>query len=329
VGSDANAPGHLVGGSMSVGYLKALHAMRTWAFKSSGLVVERFVQAAGYSQTGEEERAVWAAEVEALERAHLFEFPEHLGTLLTLTDNEPHPIKLPFPVIFLDVQFQVRTRNVVNNYLGILLYQKEGEAEATAYAYCDSHYDVSGTEEEMVEFHSKQAVPESLIIDVRYPVGPITFDRFKERVNIKNKEEWEKNHSSSEQGSLQYARSEFRTLNNITLNFLDLLETPDVFLVNIHKDRANARRERHGQAPLPERSVVRVRDSLRRYIYRLESGGAFNYSHAFWVRGHFMHFRSDRYMATGLQGTKKWIEPYVKGEGILIKKDYLMPGVVT
>jgi hypothetical protein len=315
---------------MNTGYLRALHAMRTWAYKAPGLTVERLVQAAGFTSTSQEERAVWDAEVGALEQAHLFEFPEHLGTLLTLTDNEPHPIKLPFPVIFLDVQFQVRTRNAVNEYIGILLCQKEGEEEATAYAYVDSTYNVSGTDDEMVEFHQMGVKDEgNIIIDVRYPVGPVTFDRFKERLNIKNKAEWEKDHKSSDQGSVQYARSEFRTLNNITLNFLDLLETPDVFLVDIHKDRANKRRERHGQAPLPERTVVRVRDSLRRYIDRLESGGAFKYSHAFWVRGHFMHFRSDRYMATGLQGTKKWIEPYVKGDGILIKKDYLMPGAVV
>jgi hypothetical protein len=307
---------------VTLNYPRVLGAMKTWAYKARDLSVKRLVDYAGFTSSPEEERAVWSAEVGALEQAHIFEFPEHVGTLLTLTDNEPHPIKLPFPVIYLDVEFQVRTQKVVNNYIGILLCQKEGEDEATAYAYTDTHYEVSGTEDEMVEFRSSGVSEQGqTIIDVRYPVGPVTFDRLKARVNIKP----ETRGGAELQDSVRYARTEFKTLNNLTLNFLDLLETPDVFLVHMNRRRANERRERHGQIPLPDHSIVRVRDSLRRYIYELESGGAFQYSHAFWVRGHWMHFRSDRYIH--VQGERTWVRPYTKGQGILVQGVYEMPGV--
>jgi len=45
--------------------------------------------------------------------------------------------------------------------------------------------------------------------------------------------------------------------------------------------------------------------------------------HRFIVRGHFRHYRADRFNDE-LKKAPKWIRPYYKGEGIIIKKNYVV-----
>ena len=73
--------------------------------------------------------------------------------------------------------------------------------------------------------------------------------------------------------------------------------------------------------PIPNKKIIIPVGNLKRYIemYR-HSDDSFKYSHQFWVRGHWVTFRHQRYKEA--KGKKKWIYPFVKGEGIMINKKY-------
>lgn len=51
-------------------------------------------------------------------------------------------------------------------------------------------------------------------------------------------------------------------------------------------------------------------------------GDKIRHSHAFWVRGHYRHLKSERFK--NKQGQMIWIPPYIKGNGELLDKVYEM-----
>jgi len=60
---------------------------------------------------------------------------------------------------------------------------------------------------------------------------------------------------------------------------------------------------------------------LRRYISNLKSNGHIDYSHKFWVRGHWRTLKNEKRYKDSV-GKKMWIKPFIKGKGILIDKKY-------
>jgi len=104
-------------------------------------------------------------------------------------------------------------------------------------------------------------------------------------------------------------------------NFLDFLETPDVELITVERsEEQNAKRIKRGKPPIPTVHNVRVTGKLKIYLDKLNSNPDFKYSHQFDVRGHWRTLRSDKWKSKA--GTRIWIPPYIKGEGIYIKKNY-------
>jgi hypothetical protein len=102
---------------------------------------------------------------------------------------------------------------------------------------------------------------------------------------------------------------------------LHFLTNPEVKLLEVHRGKKNKqRRLRQGKRPLPTSFKIRVDGYLKEYINELQSGGSFSYSHRFWVRGHFRTLKADRYKDN--IGTRVWVRPYIKGEGVLINKKY-------
>jgi len=104
-------------------------------------------------------------------------------------------------------------------------------------------------------------------------------------------------------------------------NFIDFLNNPEVELVRIDRtEKQNVKRINKGKLPIHSYDYVKVTGKLKIYLNELQSGGHFNYSHRFWVRGHFRTLRNGRYKDK--VGTKIWIVPYIKGQGILVNKIY-------
>ncbi|KKM92293.1 hypothetical protein LCGC14_1220010, partial [marine sediment metagenome] len=112
-----------------------------------------------------------------------------------------------------------------------------------------------------------------------------------------------------------------RHIRNFFCNFLDFLNCPDVDIVVIERtEKENRKRVLIGKNPIPSQTFIRVKGKLKIYLNELKSAGYFNYSHRFWVRGHFRTLRSPKWK--NKQGTKIWIPPYIKGKGRLIERVY-------
>jgi len=86
----------------------------------------------------------------------------------------------------------------------------------------------------------------------------------------------------------------------------------------------NIKRIRRKQIPIPTRIVIRAKDNFKKYVKKfnddLKDAESRKIGCKFLVMGHYRHFRNEKFK--NVQGTKKWIKPYWKGDGIIIAKEY-------
>ncbi len=108
----------------------------------------------------------------------------------------------------------------------------------------------------------------------------------------------------------------------VACNLIDFLNNPEIEIVEVIKtDSQNKKRICRGKLPIPPTNHVRITGELKIYLDELKSGGHFNYTHKFWVRGHFRTLRNEQRYKDKV-GMRMWILPYIKGKGILINKEY-------
>jgi len=112
-------------------------------------------------------------------------------------------------------------------------------------------------------------------------------------------------------------------------NIIDMVEgnTNDLSVVVIEtKEEQNIKRIKRKKVPIPTRIVIRAKDEFKKYVKKfnsdMEDFGSRKLGYKFLVMGHYRHFRDEKYK--NVKGTKKWIFPYWKGEGIAISKEYLL-----
>lgn len=258
-----------------------------------------------------------------LREAFIYEFDSGITKLLALTDNKSHPIHLPFDTVFLDFELPLNESSFGTRCIGILISASDLELSIDdAWAFCeqrDNSLKVWPVLDKEKVFKAHQKTVESHFPDIDFAARRADSDP-EIREQIQSIDAITTGAEKSWRTYLAAEKSEF----NIVYNFIDLLETPDVDIIPINRVKANARRVRQGLLPLPDGARVVARRDLRRYIYQLEEEKAFQYSYAFWVRGHFRHFRNERYTSSGKRFTKIWVKPYIKGHGVLIKKKYIL-----
>ncbi len=118
-------------------------------------------------------------------------------------------------------------------------------------------------------------------------------------------------------------------LRMLVCNIIDMVEenTDDLSIVTIETTKEqNVNRIRRKQIPIPTRIVIRAKDNFKKYIKLFNSDmadartGKLGYK--FLVMGHYRHFRDEKFK--NVKGTKKWIKPYWKGEGMAIAKEYIL-----
>lgn len=114
----------------------------------------------------------------------------------------------------------------------------------------------------------------------------------------------------------------FRFLRNFLMNFILFINDPEIELV-VHKrgEKNRLRRIRERKIPLPSSRKIRIIGKLKKYVDSVSHGlkkGKFNYR--FWVSGHYRTLRSDKFKHK--KGQIIRIEPYIKGEGVLLKRTY-------
>jgi len=105
-------------------------------------------------------------------------------------------------------------------------------------------------------------------------------------------------------------------------NIIDFLNERDVIYVDhTTSDKTNKNRVKRGKLPKPDYKAIRVTNELKIQLDKILSNDEINYTHKFFVRGHFRVLRnSDKYKEN--TGKRIWIAPYIKGNGVLINKTY-------
>lgn len=129
-------------------------------------------------------------------------------------------------------------------------------------------------------------------------------------------------------------------LRNFIVNFILFYENPEIeYVERTRTKEQQEKRVRRGQMPLPTSYVVKLTGRIRRYAEKLMIRTERTpISHQFEVRGHWRHFwNEDRFKqlyamskeelyANGYQLYEgviiKRIEPFRKGEGIMVDKKY-------
>jgi hypothetical protein len=118
-------------------------------------------------------------------------------------------------------------------------------------------------------------------------------------------------------GTMKHYNKEVATF---VCNCIDFLNTPDVKFVRVDRTpEENEKRVLKGKLPIPTISYIRIDGELKKYLNSISQSRHSAYQYSFWVRGHFRTLKSQRYKEVG---KKMWIKPFIKGKGILIKKNY-------
>lgn len=109
-------------------------------------------------------------------------------------------------------------------------------------------------------------------------------------------------------------------------NIIDMVEGNDedleVVTINTSSEQ-NLKRIKRRQIPMPTKVFIKTKGKFKKYVKKFiqdHSDDNKKLTYRFLVRGHWRHFRSEKFVYK--QGEKIWIKPFYKGEGIVIGKDY-------
>ncbi len=116
-------------------------------------------------------------------------------------------------------------------------------------------------------------------------------------------------------------------IQTLVCNIVDMVEgnDEDLEVTTIHttKDQ-NLKRIKRGKVPFPTKVFIRANKEFKQYIKDFnevdEECKETKLTCKFLVRGHWMHFRAERYVRK--KGEKTWVKPFYKGQGIVITKPY-------
>lgn len=119
---------------------------------------------------------------------------------------------------------------------------------------------------------------------------------------------------------------------NMIVNIVDMVEGIDkdllVTIIETTKEQ-NLKRLGKGQIPFPTKIYIRTQGEFKKFVQKFnsdiqeskENDKMHKISHKFMVRGHWRHFRAERYKRE-TKARPIWIKPFWKGEGIPIAKEY-------
>lgn len=251
----------------------------------------------------DENKVVWKEFIEpCMSRAKLFQIDEEL--IPALFNTKSQPTNFPFDFMALDCKIPIKDRTYYGLLVGSLITEeRSGDVPFKTIVSCYTNLDEG---ERRIEFEF------------------ISFDKRGDALFIEQTK-----HNSYQ-----------KELLNFFYSFCNFLNEPEVKFVTVQTtEKNNQRRREKGRLTFPkETNFIRIYGNLRTYIDQYNAQGKKGFSHKFHVRGHFVHFRNqDKYkriysldtdqikelgynMTDGI--LKKWKKPYIKGQGILINKEY-------
>lgn len=117
-------------------------------------------------------------------------------------------------------------------------------------------------------------------------------------------------------------------IQTLVCNIIDMVEgnDEDLEVTTIHTTpQQNLKRIKRGKIPFPTKVFIRANKKFKQYVKDFneedEECKETKLSCKFLVRGHWMHFRSERYTPRK-RGEKTWVKPFYKGQGIVVAKEY-------
>jgi len=241
-------------------------------------------------------------------KSKIFEVDRDVIHLLTLTDNKYDPNRhiLPFDVIYIEAKipiigstYEMKKTNI--NYHGILLFNVyKDQGHSFEYPW----YSKDNKEAISIRMLSCWSTPDK-------PGGYMRLCLTDERVDV-----------SPDEVSFKMEDFEQKQLKSFALNFLDFINDPDVeFVYSRNNRKLNERRIKQKLPAYPKITTIRVKNKLKRYITKIKKNNPMFYSHRFWVRGHWRTLRNEDHYGENT-GKTLWIKPYIKGDGLLINKQY-------
>lgn len=246
-----------------------------------------------------------------LENAEIFEVDEKTVWILNMTDNQIFSRKCPYDKIIIDCNLNLEglwfkgfliTRGNSESSKGTLLWTYWGEKDSTC-------------------------------------TNPLVCKLFDPELDV-----LEEAFTSFENEANKKARKVIKKLKVFVCNFLDFLNNPEVRIVRLERGQKNIeRRKREGKEPLPSSNKIIVSGVLKQYMDKT-SINTKGFNHRFWVRGHFRRFWNkkrysylydlleqnklpDKYeidlnIVPGEKTIMIWHKPFIKGEGVLVTKNY-------
>lgn len=234
---------------------------------------------------------------------HQFVFKDKIELLLDKTDFSYHPIKLPFPNIKLNLDYSDEYAKFTHLYAW-----EKGQIILITYArQFDGWCDIGVIP--LKKWNEKEAFEKGRVqIDGTIEEQEKEYEKHCQIMGVDPTIE----HKLSLDGEQKMIR--------FVGNFLNLLNSDEVETILIEKE--NLKRISRGKNPISKIVFVRLKDKIKKYLNKLKSENSFEYNHSFWVRGHWRTFRNEKFKQN--VGKIIWILPFIKGDGILVKKDYVV-----
>lgn len=232
---------------------------------------------------------------------HVFRVEEDIIGLIQKTDSKREYIPCPFPKMFIDGEIKIND-NI--KLFGLFVHDIN-----------------SNTNKPYFENKLKERLPDSIYI--------------KGMVKVKYKNDYfimpYFNAIGNGMGGLEMDEELKKYLPNnlpeqvdmFICSFLNFINHPDVETIpRVYEEKEKIKHQTKGKVVKSSMQTIKVTGKTRIYIENLRSlfGGKIEWSHSFWVRGHFMKLQSERYK--NKRGKTVWRVPHIKGKGQLIKKEY-------
>lgn len=242
-------------------------------------------------------------------KCHIFEVMDDVKRLLALTKTPKinDMVKLPFPVIFIDVNFKRKEMDALGIDIGFDEIQGIIVQDGKIY-FKEKDVDVGTSLRLSI---SALDYGEAHIFET-YAENKNFYDEYKP---LENKIEY-----VEDEGLNHEAR---RFIKMFVMNFLNFINSPDVSFIGVkYSEERNDKRIKDGKLPIPSRTVIKLNGVLRKYVEEIKRNPIWSYNYRFFVRGHFRTLRAERYGEN--IGKRLWIPPYIKGKGVLIEKEYVV-----
>lgn len=230
-----------------------------------------------------------------IDDVHIFEIEESIKELFLITDcpKDSMDIKLPFNNIFIDTSFilanlNLKTRDALEEINGIMLTQREGEKDGYTFTMIEAVYLIKEIDTYTFGFET---------LDVKAKGAKVIL---------------EDEHGMD--GMISKQLQKF--IHDFCLKFLNFVNNPDIDIeTDFRSERNKQLKRKRGQPVFSSLSKIILKGRLKEQVEKLRGFGN-EITCKFWVRGHFHKYHKQGGIVV------KWILPYIKGKGMLVKKSY-------